>query len=1170
MLFSKRTLAGLLAALLLAPALPKSAAAAPNGAASVQRISVSGVTLTEPGWASPGSLFPLEERELARVDLLGRFPDELERTPIALLLGGESAALGEGAEVAWRILDSGQDYSRARLGEEIDLSRLWSDDSREARIEIISRADPTDPDAVRYMVPVRTSNPRNFLTITARSRSSGRELVDFFSYHVSAGPRHSFYGGNTNDAGWEPGDGAVLKMDLAGSFQDRTGLDIQVYRGDYAAGEDIPADEAVTEMIWGASGTGYEVASFAGGHPRFTLVVRRDGRKEPVLVMSFGVELSIAIYVDYLSLSETSGGESAVAYRRGSEELVLRQGLDASTPCYLQMTSRNFADPWPIQKPWAAVDAAYAGEFASREEAERDGAEDIRESLFDGGWLADYSQGVSFTIFDIVGRRHLFRFRSCAYVPETGQDPGGDGAPLDGCFHVTGAAGCDAYVVPAGHDSGYADGYQTILLLNHTEDPDGKAVTDSSIRPTFDAGADAVVYGDCQQTGPEQTSGVSQRSFTSGEPLCYSTGSTLGDPLRSYWVTFVTQYIGGPKLFINGVTNAGQGGVPAREIDLSGRDYYDLLVANIGDRELTGLEAELSGAQNVRLDDYWNLGAVGRLAAFTTTEPRTPTGAEAAWGELFNVTKIRLVRDGEGEASGTLTIRADQTAPVTIRFPAGPAGPEITTQTLTAGVKHVPYSFRIQAKGLEDWEGLRFTPASPLPNGLELRPDGEIYGVPQVQGSFAVSVLLSGGGAEPDQRSCTLEILDSTDDNVHGACDPGYGVLSWVGDAVYDLQTADTSPRYVLEAGALPGEVFRSEGQYACFERLWLDGRELKQSQYTARQGSTCIVVTDPELDGNTAAGRHTLAAEFREEDGTLRRTAQNYYIVTPDPPDEPDPPITPDPPDEPDPPITPDPPDEPDPPITPDPPDEPDPPITPDPPDIPDVPVTPDPPPAVPVPPGKPDTPRPPGAPEQPKEPEETPAPGAPAPDLPFFFTDVAERDWFYEDVRWAYSQGLMLGLSEEMFAPEEAISQSTIVTVLARLLEVDLSRYADASSPTVLPGMWYTEAAIWAQRAGLLPDNTTFTGTQAMTREEMAIMLRNYLLCMGIDPDGGGELHFEDEALMSSAGLRAFQVLYSCGIFRGVGGMRMDPRGTTTRAQFAALVRRVADFAWRYSSGT
>jgi len=49
-----------------------------------------------------------------------------------------------------------------------------------------------------------------------------------------------------------------------------------------------------------------------------------------------------------------------------------------------------------------------------------------------------------------------------------------------------------------------------------------------------------------------------------------------------------------------------------------------------------------------------------------------------------------------------------------------------------------------------------------------------------------------------------------------------------------------------------------------------------------------------------------------------------------------------------------------------------------------------------------------------------------------------------------------------------------------------------------------------------------------------------------------------FADEAQISDYAKEAMQTLHKLGIIQGVGGNAVDPRGTATRAQLAAMLRR------------
>ena len=161
-----------------------------------------------------------------------------------------------------------------------------------------------------------------------------------------------------------------------------------------------------------------------------------------------------------------------------------------------------------------------------------------------------------------------------------------------------------------------------------------------------------------------------------------------------------------------------------------------------------------------------------------------------------------------------------------------------------------------------------------------------------------------------------------------------------------------------------------------------------------------------------------------------------------------------------------------------------------------------------------------------------------------------------------WAYQQKLMIGVTEQIYAPYGAISSATVVTVLARMDKVNLDDYAAVSYPQIDAGQWYTNAANWAMESGLLPDEH-FTGQPPIARAKFAVMLVKYLQHSGIDCTLPEEpVAFADASLMTQEENDAFQVLYQFGIFKGVGNYYMDPLGSTTRAQLAVLLHRLSVF--------
>ena len=165
----------------------------------------------------------------------------------------------------------------------------------------------------------------------------------------------------------------------------------------------------------------------------------------------------------------------------------------------------------------------------------------------------------------------------------------------------------------------------------------------------------------------------------------------------------------------------------------------------------------------------------------------------------------------------------------------------------------------------------------------------------------------------------------------------------------------------------------------------------------------------------------------------------------------------------------------------------------------------------------------------------------------LPLPFTDVSPAAWYYGSVDYVWKHSLMSGVSDTKFAPGETTSRAMIWTILARMHEVD----TDASPG----GVWYEKGMAWAVAQGVT-DGTDPTGS--ITREQLAAMLWRD----AGSPSAGGSLEgFSDAASVSGYASAAVQWAVGRGILRGNGG-RLEPNGTASRAEVAAMVM-------RYTSG-
>ena len=177
--------------------------------------------------------------------------------------------------------------------------------------------------------------------------------------------------------------------------------------------------------------------------------------------------------------------------------------------------------------------------------------------------------------------------------------------------------------------------------------------------------------------------------------------------------------------------------------------------------------------------------------------------------------------------------------------------------------------------------------------------------------------------------------------------------------------------------------------------------------------------------------------------------------------------------------------------------------------------------------------------------------------------FTDVSESDWFFNDVKFVYQNGLMNGTSATTFSPEGTTSRGMIVTILWRM----------AGSPDMEDKIWgypfadvdatayYGTAVYWARLNGIAGgyDNATFGPNDPITREQMAAILYRYAQYKGYDVSAKADLNkFTDADEISNYALEALQWANAEGLINGKGDGVLDPKGQATRAEAAAILMR------------
>lgn len=177
--------------------------------------------------------------------------------------------------------------------------------------------------------------------------------------------------------------------------------------------------------------------------------------------------------------------------------------------------------------------------------------------------------------------------------------------------------------------------------------------------------------------------------------------------------------------------------------------------------------------------------------------------------------------------------------------------------------------------------------------------------------------------------------------------------------------------------------------------------------------------------------------------------------------------------------------------------------------------------------------------------------------------FIDVPSSNcWFTKSVQYVNDNGLMNGISENLFDPEGPATRAMVVTVLHRM----------AGTPTVqsegfddVPADdWFTAAVHWAQANNIIQGfgDGTFRPHLPMNRQEMIAVFYRYALYKNYDTTLSADLSvFVDHADIADFATESMSWSVAAGLINGFPDQTIRPTALSTRAQMATILMRYAD---------
>jgi LysM repeat protein len=832
---------------------------------------------------SVATLLPIEERKLTAP--LSEFsPLELSRVKVTDVFTGDKA-VGEKQYVMYKRKGTDDDYQTASLSSPLNLSYYTTSYGTSTSWEmIVGEKDQLADSNIRYIVSVEHADTSNWLTPSVYRNDNGNRVpvatteISYYDY----GSRELYVRTQGSYT-----DKFFVSLSLNQQYADAAQKNIKVFEGKIENEDDLKNANNITDNIWDVSDltekdSGYQLESYSY---QWITLVEYDSDKAIIGLLPVQLDFYSRNGLYQRTMYKVENGSTTYIVSRndysynnnGVAELTI--SLYKGYPADGQYT---YSFEWYENDSLdnSKVTAAYVGNYNSIAAAKAAGAKSVKDSLFAAdekdGYTADYSNGIYFSIF--IGNdgeeQTVYKYYIKTVASETPK-PSGDSSAYCEFTAVKDANKKNVMLGTSVQNDSYGESNYYSIFVKEDADLTHLAL---EFEPSS-----AKLYAE-GSTSPE-VSGESYHDFSDG-PIQFTVSSEDGQNSKNYWVEIVKEESGSGKLFVTSlsdkaseITTGQDGSVHSkREIMLDSYHSYrhDILVANVGDKAITNLSVSLD-SDVLELNDYWTFNEEGTHELKAMSDLKN--------GKLQNLAKVRLTKKSDVEdgadITGTLTFKSGDKTLMVLELTGYVGDPCITTEELpgeleTPGeiVNYVPYGTMIQNNNKYSWNKVTYETDDTLPEGMQLLSDGELYGVPKIDGltddisfTFTVTMKNSYSGFSESKKTYTITVKENTDENIESATDDGYELKERLSDTITESSTGTLS--------------LRSYGEYSQFQDVYLDGVKLEQGadkDYVKSEGSTIITVRSETLTKKT--GRHTISIEFRNSNNEVKKTAQNYNVV--------------------------------------------------------------------------------------------------------------------------------------------------------------------------------------------------------------------------------------------------------------------------------------------------
>ncbi|HWQ77365.1 MAG TPA: S-layer homology domain-containing protein [Anaerovoracaceae bacterium] len=174
--------------------------------------------------------------------------------------------------------------------------------------------------------------------------------------------------------------------------------------------------------------------------------------------------------------------------------------------------------------------------------------------------------------------------------------------------------------------------------------------------------------------------------------------------------------------------------------------------------------------------------------------------------------------------------------------------------------------------------------------------------------------------------------------------------------------------------------------------------------------------------------------------------------------------------------------------------------------------------------------------------------------------FKDTATH-WARESIGRLAARGIVNGMGDNYYKPDDSLTRAQFLTMLAKTIYgLDPSQSAATGFADVPDYEWFYSYVNWGYANGIVNglDEVTFAPNNNITREQMAIMLSNFARNTGLvlPETGAVPPAFTDSDMISPWAAEAVEKIVSSGIMGGYPEGNYSPQGKATRAEAATVI--------------